>query len=129
MDLKLYTSVAKELILKVRKFLGLIFTFAEVTGEKLVEGHFWPLPFWVGLNMFCYARYFLQKHRQMCGTVSYIQYFFNSKFFQKGQLFTLFSHILFSVAIFCVYLSNWKMLVTWKMPLKKVDKMFFWVLE
>ena len=40
MDLKLYTSVAKELILKVRKFLGLILTFAEVTGEKLVEGHF-----------------------------------------------------------------------------------------
>ena len=34
--LKFYTSVAKRLKLKVRKFLGLIPTFVEVTGEKLV---------------------------------------------------------------------------------------------
>ena len=33
-----YTSVAKGLKLKVRKFLGLIPTFAEMTGEKLVGG-------------------------------------------------------------------------------------------
>ena len=33
-----YTSVAKGLKLKVRKFLGLIPTFVEITGEKLVGG-------------------------------------------------------------------------------------------
>ena len=38
MVLKFYTSEAKGLKLKVRKFLGLIPTFVEVTGEKLVEG-------------------------------------------------------------------------------------------
>ena len=38
MTLKFYASVAKELKLKVRRFWGLISTFAEVTGEKLVGG-------------------------------------------------------------------------------------------
>ena len=38
MNLKFYTSVEKGLKLKARKFLGLILTFAEVTGEKLVGG-------------------------------------------------------------------------------------------
>ena len=50
-NLKFYTSVAKGLKLKVRKFLGLIPTFLEVTGEKLVGGGggilFCP-PFWIG---------------------------------------------------------------------------------
>ena len=41
MGLKLYTNVAKGLKLKVRKFLGLIPTFVEVTGEKLVRGGGW----------------------------------------------------------------------------------------
>ena len=36
--LKFYTSVAKGLKLKVRKFLGLNRTFVEVTGDKLVGG-------------------------------------------------------------------------------------------
>ena len=36
MALKFNTSVAKELKLKVKKFLGLIPTFVEVTGENLV---------------------------------------------------------------------------------------------
>ena len=36
MNLKFYTSVAKGLKLKVRKFWGLITTLVEVTGEKLV---------------------------------------------------------------------------------------------
>ena len=46
MDLKFYISVAKGLELKVRKFWGLISTFVEVTGEKLVGGGepFWPPP-------------------------------------------------------------------------------------
>ena len=38
MTLKFYISVSKELKLKVRRFWGLISPFAEVTGEKLVEG-------------------------------------------------------------------------------------------
>ena len=37
-NLKLNTSEAKVLKLKVRKFWGLIPTFAKVTGEKLVGG-------------------------------------------------------------------------------------------
>ena len=40
MDSKFYTSVAKELKLKVRKFFTLIPTFVEGTREKLVGGLF-----------------------------------------------------------------------------------------
>ena len=36
-DLKSYPSVAKDLKLRVRKFLGLLPTFAEITEENLVE--------------------------------------------------------------------------------------------
>ena len=44
-SLKFYTSVAKGLKLKVRKFCGLIPTFVEVTGEKLAGGgNFLALP-------------------------------------------------------------------------------------
>ena len=43
-NLKVYTSVAKRLKLKVRKFLGLIPTFTVVTEEKVVGGTFLPLP-------------------------------------------------------------------------------------
>ena len=44
-NLKFYTIVAKGLKLKVRKFDGLIPTFAEVTEEKLVGGgRFAPPP-------------------------------------------------------------------------------------
>ena len=43
-NLKFYTSVAKGLKLEVRKFWGLIPTFVEVTGEKLIGGTFWPPP-------------------------------------------------------------------------------------
>ena len=41
---RLYTSVAKMLKLKVRKFSELIPTFVEVTGEKLVGWGFFPYP-------------------------------------------------------------------------------------
>ena len=42
-NLKFYVSLSKGLKLKVRKFLGLILIFVEVTGEKLVgEGAFLP---------------------------------------------------------------------------------------
>ena len=44
-NLKFYTSLSKGLKLNVRKFWGLIPTFVEVTGEKLVgEGGFLPTP-------------------------------------------------------------------------------------
>ena len=43
-NLKFYASLSKELKLKVRKSLGLIPTFLEVTGEKLVGGLFAPPP-------------------------------------------------------------------------------------
>ena len=42
MALKLYGSVAKRLKLKVRKFLGPILTFVEVTGDQLVGDPFCP---------------------------------------------------------------------------------------
>ena len=44
MNLKFCTSVAKRLKLKVRKFLGLILTFAKVIEEKLVGGELLGLP-------------------------------------------------------------------------------------
>ena len=48
MALIFYTGLAKELKLRVRRFWGLIPTFVEVTGEKLIRGegggHFWPPP-------------------------------------------------------------------------------------
>ena len=44
MVLKFYNSVAKELKRKARKFFGLVPTFVEVTGEKLVkEGFLTPI--------------------------------------------------------------------------------------
>ena len=39
-NFKFYTSVTKGLKLIVRMFVGLILEFAEVKGEKLVEGTF-----------------------------------------------------------------------------------------
>ena len=44
MALKFYISVAKGLKLKLGKFYGLIPTFVEVTGGKLVRAPFWPSP-------------------------------------------------------------------------------------
>ena len=38
--LKFYTSVTKGLTIKVKKFCGIIPTFMEVTGKKLVGGLF-----------------------------------------------------------------------------------------
>ena len=43
-SLKFYTSVAKGSKLKVTKFWGLIPTFIEFTGEKLVVGPFCTIP-------------------------------------------------------------------------------------
>ena len=56
-DLKFYTSVAKKLKLKVRKFQGLISTFAEVTEEKLVSGAFLlpPILNRVKIKLLCFS--------------------------------------------------------------------------
>ena len=43
-NMEFYTSVAKGLKLKVRMFWGLIPTFVEVTGGKLLEDLFAPPP-------------------------------------------------------------------------------------
>ena len=54
MALKFYTSVAKGLKLKAKKFYGLAPTLVEVTGEKLVQEAFLPLrPSWIGLRDSC----------------------------------------------------------------------------
>ena len=45
MAFKFYTSLEKGIILKIRKFWGLIVTFVEVTGERLVNGAFLTPPF------------------------------------------------------------------------------------
>ena len=51
-NLKFYTSAAKELKLKVKRFWWLIPTFVEVTGEKLVDGAFLALPpSWIGSKL------------------------------------------------------------------------------
>ena len=42
--LKFYTSEAKVLKLKVKKLLGVILMFVEVTGKKMV-GEAFPLPY------------------------------------------------------------------------------------
>lgn len=42
MALKFYINVAKELKLIVRKFCGVVPTFLEVTGEKMLGRNFWP---------------------------------------------------------------------------------------
>ena len=62
---KFYTSLAKGLKLKVRKFLGLIPTFVEVTGEKLVGGGaFWlPPPSWIGLTHNLFTEWFFTECR------------------------------------------------------------------
>ena len=52
MNLKFYRSVTKGLNIKVTKFRGLVPTFLEVTGEKLVGGDlFAPSSSWIGLNL------------------------------------------------------------------------------
>ena len=50
MALTFYTSMAKGLKLKVRKFWGLIPTFVEVTGGKVVGDLFAPPPLSLNLN-------------------------------------------------------------------------------
>ena len=53
MTLKFYTSEAKVLKLKVKKLLGVILMFVEVTGKKLVGEAFPPPAFWIGLILVC----------------------------------------------------------------------------
>ena len=53
--LKFYKMVAKEMTLKVRKCLGLLPTFVDVIGEKLVGGFLASFPSWIGLMTFLLA--------------------------------------------------------------------------
>ena len=57
--LQFYTSVAKRLKLKLRKFWGLIPTFVEIIGKKLVGGAFLPPPILnrVKINIFMAVQY------------------------------------------------------------------------
>ena len=66
-NLKFYTSVAKELKVKARKFWGIIPTLVEVSGEKLIArgGAFWP-PSWIG--------FILVYHPQHCLMLSFISH-------------------------------------------------------
>ena len=80
-NFKFYTSVAKRLKLKVRKFWGLISTFVEVTGEKLVAGAFLlASPSWVGLiRSLAWACNFIKKETQLwhrCFPVNFVNNFF-----------------------------------------------------
>ena len=72
-NLKFYTSVAKGLKLKVRKFLGLIPTFPEVTEEKLVGGAFLPPPILNSVKRLLniYDEAFLQQNSKRLKTVNY----------------------------------------------------------
>ena len=58
-NLQFYTSVAKRLKLKLRKFWGLIPTFVEIIGKKLVGGAFLPPPILnrVKINIFMAVQY------------------------------------------------------------------------
>ena len=64
-NLKFYTSVAKGLRIKVGKCWGLIRTFVEVTGEKMVRGvgeTFCP-PSWIGWKaLWTFTKNVLQNH-------------------------------------------------------------------
>ena len=61
-NLKFYTSVAKGLKLKVRKCWGLIPTFAEDTGKKLVGEPFSSPSSWIGLIQYlCLQKFFSVK--------------------------------------------------------------------
>ena len=75
-NLKLYTSVAKRLKLKAKKFWGLIPTFVEVTGEKLIGGTFSTspiIPSWIGL------RYFSKHKRKWFSLCLWINYHYEGK--------------------------------------------------
>ena len=71
MTLKLYTSVAKVLKLKVRMFRGLVPTFVEVAREKQGEGPFCILPILNRVNYqkcstFKYSHFSIFKYKKMC---------------------------------------------------------------
>ena len=69
--LKFCINVTKWLKLKARKFGGLIPTFVEVTGEKLVRGAFCSQPSWIGLKTIL-LRSFLVSFWTFFNTISLI---------------------------------------------------------
>ena len=66
MTLKFYINVAQGLKVKVRKFWGLIPTFVEVTGKKLVGGLFGLLLSWIGLKDFNFSEKTLRLDLKSC---------------------------------------------------------------
>ena len=86
MDLKFYTSVAKGLKLKVRKFLGLIPLFVEVTEEKLIFCSPPSPPSWIGLKKRLWQAWTLLKKRlwQRCFPVNFAK-FLRTPFISKSQ--------------------------------------------
>ena len=66
-NVKFYTSVAKGLKVKVRKFGGLIHSLVEVTGKKLVGEPFCPTsPSWIGLTFIILQYIFLISWKKTC---------------------------------------------------------------
>ena len=91
-NLKFY-SVTKGLKLKIRKFLGLIPTFVEVTGEILVGGPFAP---WIEL-----------KKYEKCFLFHLIFIFLSSPhFYPIGHCFTGWSKINLTVYDVIIYLNK-----------------------
>ena len=66
MALKINTCVAKGLKLKIKKFLGLISTFVEVTGEKLLARVGGPNPILNRVNMMISYLYYNWLHTCHC---------------------------------------------------------------
>ena len=63
MVLKFYTSMAKVVKINVSKFVGLVLTFVEVTGKKLVVGAFLRSPLLIlnKVNVFYVLQIFFMK--------------------------------------------------------------------
>ena len=74
MALKFYSIVIKELKLKIREFGGIITTFREVAGAKLVErGSFGPL-FAPTLNRVKHAIFQLARRKYVVFHLEYLYY-------------------------------------------------------
>ena len=63
MVLKFYTNMAKVVKISVSKFVGLVLTFVEVTGKKLVVEAFLPSPLLIlnKVNVFYVLQIFFSK--------------------------------------------------------------------
>ena len=94
-NLKFYTGLSKGLTLKVRKFWGLILTFVDVTGGKLVGGLFatphHPPPISKRINSFTDKNQGMQIKLHL--QVSSLNFLIPSHFICLGLIETLKNHI------------------------------------